>query len=80
MVVVGELSKNAADLADKQAAAAEVIAALNAEIATYQRTQPAVALEAIFVRDELREIAGCRRRPRKSPPRRSGRRTPSSAR
>ena len=34
------------------------IAALNAEIATHQRTQPAVALEAIFVRDDIREAAG----------------------
>ena len=36
----------------------EIIAALNTDIASYQRTQPAVALEAIFARDELREIAG----------------------
>ena len=39
----------------RQAAATEVIAALNAEIASYQRTQPAVALEAIFARDDMRE-------------------------
>ena len=58
VVVVGELSKSASDLADKQAAAAEVIAALNADILSHQRTQPAVALEAIFARDELRAIAG----------------------
>src|SRR5581483_6669065 len=32
--------------------------ALNSEIASYQRTQPAVALEAIFVRDDIREMAG----------------------
>src|SRR5208282_6675615 len=47
-----------ADLADKQGAAGEVIAALNTDILSHQRTQPAVALEAIFARDELREIAG----------------------
>jgi transcription elongation GreA/GreB family factor len=58
VVVVGELSRNASDLADKQGAAGEVIAALNTDILTYQRTQPAVALEAIFARDELRQIAG----------------------
>src|SRR5262245_54609380 len=58
IAVAGELFKNAHDLADKQAAAAEVIAALNGEIASYQRTQPAVALEAIFVRDDIREMAG----------------------
>jgi len=58
VAVVSELSKSASDLADKQAAAAEIIAGLNADIASHQRTQPSVALEAIFARDELREIAG----------------------
>jgi transcription elongation GreA/GreB family factor len=58
VVVVGEVIRNASDLADKQAAAAEIIAALNADIASYQRNQPSVALEAIFARDELRQIAG----------------------
>lgn len=46
------------DLADPKAAAAEIIAGLNADIATHQRTQPGVTLEAIFIRDELRELAG----------------------
>jgi transcription elongation GreA/GreB family factor len=58
IVVAAELLKNAHDLVDKQAAAAEVILALNAEIPSYQRTQPAVALEAIFVRDDARDVAG----------------------
>ena len=58
VAVVGELLKNAADLADKPAAANEIIPALNTDIASHQRTQPAVALEAIFVRDELRAAAG----------------------
>ena len=58
VAIVSELSKNAPDLADKQAAAAEVITALNTDISSYQRTQPGVALEAIFARDELRDIAG----------------------
>jgi transcription elongation GreA/GreB family factor len=58
LTVANEFLKNLADLSDKQAAATEVIAALNVEIATHQRTQPAVALEAIFVRDELRSSAG----------------------
>jgi transcription elongation GreA/GreB family factor len=57
LVVAGELLKNAHDLSDKQAAATEVIAALNNEIPSYQRTQPAVALEAIFARDDIREMA-----------------------
>ncbi len=58
ILVASEVLKNAPDLADKAAAGAEVIAALNVEIATHQRTQPAVALEAIFVRDDIREAAG----------------------
>ena len=55
IAVASEVLRNASDLSDKPAAAAEVIAALNAEIPSYQRTQPAVALEAIFVRDDMRE-------------------------
>ncbi len=58
IVVVSELVRNAPDLKDRAAVANEVIPALNAEITNYQRTQPAVALEAIFVRDDLREAAG----------------------
>ncbi len=58
IVVAAELLKNAHDLADKAAAATEIIATLTAESPSYQRTQPAVALEAIFIRDEIREMAG----------------------
>jgi transcription elongation GreA/GreB family factor len=58
IAVAGEILKNIADLDDKTAAANEVVTALNAEIATHQRTQPAVALEAIFVRDDIRAQAG----------------------
>lgn len=58
ILVATEVLKNAPDLTDKKAAANEVIPALNVEIATHQRTQPAVALEAIFVRDDIREAAG----------------------
>src|SRR5229473_968916 len=58
VVVASELLKSAHDLADKQAAAGEVIAAFNNEVPSYQRTQPAVALEAIFARDNIREMAG----------------------
>ncbi|HSY18830.1 MAG TPA: GreA/GreB family elongation factor [Candidatus Acidoferrales bacterium] len=57
ILVVAEILKAVPDLKDKYAAANEVIAALNADISAYQRTQPAVALEAIFVRDELRADA-----------------------
>ncbi|MGH7952368.1 MAG: GreA/GreB family elongation factor [Limisphaerales bacterium] len=58
VVVVAELLKVISDLPDKQTAANEIIVSLNADIAAYQRNQPAVALEAIFARDELREAAG----------------------
>src|SRR3984957_6277863 len=57
IAVASEGAKNAADLTDDKTAATEVIAALNAEIATHQRTQPAVALEGIFIRDDLRDAA-----------------------
>src|SRR5882724_7295249 len=56
--VANELLKNLADLGDKTTAVAEAITMLNTEIATHQRTQPSLALEAIFVRDELRAAAG----------------------
>jgi transcription elongation GreA/GreB family factor len=55
--VASELVANTADLKDIAAVANEVIPALNAEIPTHQRTQPGVALEGVFVRDELRNAA-----------------------
>lgn len=58
VAIAVELHKNAHDLTDKSAAASEVIAALNPDIASHQRTQSAVALEAVFVRDDLRSMAG----------------------
>src|SRR5271154_336023 len=57
-VVAAELIKVISDLPDKQTAAGEIITAMNTDIATYLRTQPAVALEAVFARDELAEAAG----------------------
>ena len=54
VAVAGEIFANADDLADKAAAANEIIPALNTEIPSYQRTQPGVAMDAIFIRDELR--------------------------
>lgn len=56
--VAAEVLRNVADLEDKAAAAKEIIATLNTEIGTHQRTQPSVALEAIFVRDDFREATG----------------------
>ncbi len=58
VAVAAEILKAVSDLKDKTACATEVIAALNPDIASHQRTQPAVALEAIFVRDELLEATG----------------------
>lgn len=58
ITVATEILKNAHDLADKQAAANEIIPTLNNEISSYQRTQTPVALEGIFIRDDLREMAG----------------------
>ncbi len=58
VAIVAEVIKVSSDLKDKTAAANEIISALNADIVSHQRTQPAVALEAIFARDELRHIAG----------------------
>jgi transcription elongation GreA/GreB family factor len=57
IAVASELLRNAHDLTDKGAAAAEVIATFNTEIPSYQRTQPAVALEAVFARDDIRQMA-----------------------
>src|SRR5438046_1137838 len=54
LTVANELLKNLSDLTDKATAVSEAVQMLNTEIASHQRTQPALALEAIFVRDELR--------------------------
>jgi transcription elongation GreA/GreB family factor len=58
VAVVSETLKNASDLTDKAAMAGEIITALNTDILSHQRTQPAVALEAVFARDDLRAMAG----------------------
>ncbi|HWD93962.1 MAG TPA: GreA/GreB family elongation factor [Verrucomicrobiae bacterium] len=57
VAVATEVLKNANDLADKQAAAKEIISTLNGEIGSYQRTQTAVALEGVFIRDDIRAVA-----------------------
>ena len=56
--VVTEALKSFDDVDGKVELATEIIAALNADISSHQRTQPAIALEAIFVRDELAQAAG----------------------
>jgi transcription elongation GreA/GreB family factor len=57
LTVAAEFVKSAADLANKEEAAKEVIAALNADIPSHIRTQTAVALEAIFAREDVAAIA-----------------------
>ena len=57
VAVAGEAARSLSDLANPAAVVNEIAAALNADIATHQRTQPAVALEAVFARDDLRALA-----------------------
>lgn len=63
LAVASELLKNLGDLEDAPAVAREAIALLNAEIASHQRTQPALALEAIFTREDLARAAGLEPQP-----------------
>ncbi len=55
LIIAGELLKSIPDLTEAKAAATEAIATLNPEIVSHQRTMPALALEAIFMRDDLRQ-------------------------
>ena len=57
-LAANEALKSFADVTEKVAVAEELIVGLNIEIATHVRTQPAVALEGTFVRDDLRTAAG----------------------
>jgi transcription elongation GreA/GreB family factor len=58
LVLAQEILKNLPDMSDPKSAVAEAQALLNTEIASHQRTQPALALEAIFMRDEMCAAAG----------------------
>lgn len=58
LVVAGEILKNLSDMTDQKATAQAAIAMLNTEISSHQRTQPALALEGVFMRDDLRVAAG----------------------
>lgn len=58
VAVAAEIAKNAPDLTNKQAAATEATASLNADIPSHIRTQTAVALEAIFAREDLVTATG----------------------
>jgi transcription elongation GreA/GreB family factor len=58
VTVVGEVLKIIPDLPDKAPVTNEIVAALNTDINSHLRNQPAVAIEAVFARDELRQTAG----------------------
>jgi len=58
LTIATEFVKSAADLSNKEAAVKEVVTALNADIPSHIRTQTAVALEAIFARDDVAGIIG----------------------
>jgi len=58
LAVAHEVLKNLADLGDKTAAVNEAISMLNQEITSHLRTQSALALEAMFVRDDLVKAVG----------------------
>lgn len=57
LTVAQEFTRSDVDLANQGAAAKEIIALLNADIPSHMRTQAAVALEAIFARDDLAALA-----------------------
>jgi transcription elongation GreA/GreB family factor len=58
LTVATEFVKSASDVANKEAVAKEIIAGLNADIPSHIRTQTAVALEAIFAREDVAAAAG----------------------
>lgn len=57
LTIAQEFTRGDVDLANNPTAAKEIIAQLNADIPSHQRTQTAVALEAIFARDDLAALA-----------------------
>ena len=57
LTVASEFAKSFNELDDKSVLN-EAISGLNTDINSHQRTQPALALEAIFLRDELRQLLG----------------------
>jgi transcription elongation GreA/GreB family factor len=58
LAVAAEVLKNQPDPDNTKAASAEVITALNNDIVTHQRTLTPLALEAVFMRDDLRAAGG----------------------
>lgn len=58
LAVAQEILKSLDDMDDPSAVVQEALATLNPEIVNHAQTQPALALEGIFLRDELRQAAG----------------------
>jgi transcription elongation GreA/GreB family factor len=58
LLVAAELLRNRSDLAEPAVVIGEAITILSGEIMSHQRTMPALAIEAIFMRDDLRAAAG----------------------
>lgn len=58
IAIVAEIIKNLKEFSDKEGKALEIVEKLNSEISSYQRTQPGVAIEAIFIRDDLLKAVG----------------------
>jgi transcription elongation GreA/GreB family factor len=58
IAIVAEIIRNLEEFKDKQGKALEIVQKLNSEISSYQRTQPGVAIEAIFIRDDLLKAVG----------------------
>jgi transcription elongation GreA/GreB family factor len=56
--VVIEMEKSVGDLEDPKGTATEVITTLNTDISKHESIKPALALEAIFSRDDLAKAAG----------------------
>jgi transcription elongation GreA/GreB family factor len=54
LVVAHEFLKNIPDVSDKKGLGNEVIATLNSDITSHQRTMPSLALEGVFALDEIR--------------------------
>lgn len=57
IAAASEIAKSSADISDFATLVKEVAQGLNNDIVSHQRTQPALALEAIFLREELRGLA-----------------------
>lgn len=58
LTVIAEALKSLEDIDDAPELASEMVGQLNADIESHRATQPAIALEAIFARTDLREACG----------------------